>query len=124
MEAKSSNLKKIRKAVEKTLDSKRFEHTLGVEYTAAALAMRYGEDLMKAQTAGLLHDCAKCMSNEKRLSDRFLYGISKRLVLIMVRTIGDNKVIGNHRYLTNVNDFDPVRIPGRGRIRHKGLTDQ
>ena len=68
MEAKSSNLKKIRKAVEKTLDSKRFEHTLGVEYTAAALAMRYGEDLMKAQTAGLLHDCAKCMSNEKRLS--------------------------------------------------------
>ena len=58
MEAKSSNLKKIRKAMEKTLDSKRFEHTLGVEYTAAALAMRYGEDLMKAQTAGLLHDCA------------------------------------------------------------------
>ena len=51
MEAKSSNLKKIRKAMEKTLDSKRFEHTLGVEYTAAALAMRYGEDLMKAQTA-------------------------------------------------------------------------
>lgn len=68
MEAKSSNLKKIRKAMEKTLDSKRFEHTLGVEYTAAALAMRYDEDIMKAQTAGLLHDCAKCMSNEKRLS--------------------------------------------------------
>ena len=44
------------------------EPSLGVEYTAAALAMRYGEDLMKAQTAGLLHDCAKCMSNEKRLS--------------------------------------------------------
>lgn len=54
--------------MEKTLDSKRFEHTLGVEYTAAALAMRYGEDIMKAQTAGLLHDCAKCMSNDKRLS--------------------------------------------------------
>lgn len=68
MEVKSSNLKKIRKSMEKTLDSKRFEHTLGVEYTAAALAMRYDEDIMKAQTAGLLHDCAKCMSNEKRLS--------------------------------------------------------
>ena len=68
MESKSSNLKKIRKSMEKTLDSKRFEHTLGVEYTAAALAMRYGEDIMKAQTAGLLHDCAKCMSNDKRLS--------------------------------------------------------
>ena len=32
METKSSNLKKIRKSMEKTLDSKRFEHTLGVEY--------------------------------------------------------------------------------------------
>ncbi len=67
MEAKSSSLKKIRKAMEKSLDAKRFEHTLGVAYTAAALAMRYGCDVQKAQTAGMLHDCAKCMSNEKRL---------------------------------------------------------
>lgn len=68
MESQSSNIKKIRKAMEKTLDHKRFEHTLGVAYTAAALAMRYGEDIIKAETAGMLHDCAKCMSNEKRLS--------------------------------------------------------
>ncbi len=67
MEAKSSSIKKIRKTMEKTLDAKRFEHTLGVAYTAAALAMRYGSDVLKAQTAGMLHDCAKCMSNEKRL---------------------------------------------------------
>lgn len=63
---KSSNLRKIRKSMEKTLDPKRFEHTLGVAYTAAALAMRYGEDMIKAETAGMLHDCAKCMSNEKK----------------------------------------------------------
>lgn len=68
MEAKSSNIIKIRRAMEKTLDPKRFEHTLGVAYTAAALAMRYGGDVLKAETAGMLHDCAKCMSNEKRLS--------------------------------------------------------
>ena len=65
---KSSNLRKIRKSMEKTLDPKRFEHTLGVAYTAAALAMRYGEDMIKAETAGMLHDCAKCMSNEKRIA--------------------------------------------------------
>ncbi|MCI6553977.1 MAG: bis(5'-nucleosyl)-tetraphosphatase (symmetrical) YqeK [Lachnospiraceae bacterium] len=65
---KSSNLRKIRKSMEKTLDPKRFEHTLGVAYTAAALAMCYGEDIVKAETAGMLHDCAKCMSNEKKLS--------------------------------------------------------
>ena len=61
-------LKKIRKAMEKSLDSKRYEHTLGVEYTAAALAMRYGASIQDAQLAGLLHDCAKCLSDEKRLS--------------------------------------------------------
>ncbi|MBQ9927767.1 MAG: bis(5'-nucleosyl)-tetraphosphatase (symmetrical) YqeK [Lachnospiraceae bacterium] len=54
--------------MEKNLDHKRFEHTLGVAYTAAALAMRYEVDILKAQTAGLLHDCAKCLSDEKRLS--------------------------------------------------------
>ena len=65
---KTSELIKIRKAMEKSLDPKRYEHTLGVEFTAAALAMRYDAPVLSAQIAGLLHDCAKCMTNEKRLS--------------------------------------------------------
>lgn len=65
---KSIELKKIRKSMEKSLDDKRFEHTLGVEYTAAALAMCHGASIKNAQLAGLLHDCAKCLSDEKRLS--------------------------------------------------------
>lgn len=64
----SDPLKKLTKEMEKVQDPKRFTHTLGVEFTAAALAMRYGEDLEKAQTAGLLHDCAKCLGNDKLLS--------------------------------------------------------
>ena len=35
---------KLKKAVKKVQDAKRFEHTLGVAYTAAALAMRYEEE--------------------------------------------------------------------------------
>lgn len=62
------DIRKIRKKMEKTLDHKRFEHTLGVAYTASALAMCHQEDLNKAQIAGLLHDCAKCMDNEKKIS--------------------------------------------------------
>jgi len=65
---KNIDIKKIKKSMEKELDSKRYEHTLGVEYTAAALAMRYGESVDKARLAGLLHDCAKCMSDEKRVN--------------------------------------------------------
>lgn len=67
--------KKLRKAVKKAQSAKRYEHTLGVEYTAAALAMRYGADVKTAQLAGLLHDCAKCFSDEKMLSLCEKYGI-------------------------------------------------
>ncbi|MCI9486294.1 MAG: nicotinate-nucleotide adenylyltransferase [Lachnospiraceae bacterium] len=42
----------------------RFEHTLGVAYTAACLAMRYGCSAEDAELAGLLHDCAKQYDNE------------------------------------------------------------
>lgn len=73
---KEPDLRKIRRSMENKLDHKRYEHTLGVAYTAAALAMRYGEDMHKALLAGLLHDCAKCMSNEKRLAICEKYNIA------------------------------------------------
>ena len=63
-----SEIQKIQKELCKQLDYKRYEHTLGVAYTAAALAMRYDFDINKAFEAGLLHDCAKCMSHEERLN--------------------------------------------------------
>lgn len=64
---KTLDICKIRKRLAKTLDAKRYEHTLGVAYTAASLAMRYEENIKKAELAGLLHDCAKCMDNDKKL---------------------------------------------------------
>ena len=51
----------IRKEMEAVLSAKRYAHTLGVAYTAAALSMAHGEDMANAMTAGLLHDCAKSM---------------------------------------------------------------
>ena len=57
----------LRNKMEKVQDSKRFEHTLSVAYTAACLAMCNGIDPVKAEIAGLLHDCAKCLTNEKRI---------------------------------------------------------
>lgn len=65
---KNIDITKIRKAMEKSLDSKRFEHTLGVAYTAAALAMCNDVDTEAAIVAGMLHDCAKCLSNDKKIS--------------------------------------------------------
>lgn len=65
---KISSIKQLRKSMKKVQDSRRYEHTLGVAYTAAALAMRYGGSLKDAQTAGMLHDCAKCLTDEKRVA--------------------------------------------------------
>jgi predicted HD superfamily hydrolase involved in NAD metabolism len=58
----------IRAMLKNKLSEKRYEHTLGVEYTAAALAMRYGADMKKARLAGLLHDCAKYFPGEKLIA--------------------------------------------------------
>lgn len=73
---KELNMKKLRKAIRKAQNAKRYEHTLGVEYTAAALAMRYGANVQDALLAGLLHDCAKCLSDEKLLETCEKQGIS------------------------------------------------
>ena len=58
----------IQKRLKKELDKNRYEHTLGVMYTAGSLAMAYGYDYEKAMIAGLLHDCAKCLPTEKKIS--------------------------------------------------------
>ena len=43
------------------LSVKRFSHTLAVADTARRLALLHSLDLVKAEIAGLLHDCAKCL---------------------------------------------------------------
>ncbi len=58
---------KLRKQLEKELKPDRFDHTLGVAYTAASMAFVYGADVEKALIAGFLHDCAKSMSHEEQV---------------------------------------------------------
>ncbi|MCR4762081.1 MAG: bis(5'-nucleosyl)-tetraphosphatase (symmetrical) YqeK [Lachnospiraceae bacterium] len=66
MKAEDS-IRRYRNAMEKELKPDRFEHSLGVAYTSAALAMRYDADVARALTAGMLHDCAKCLDHEEQL---------------------------------------------------------
>ncbi len=58
---------KLRKQLEKELKPDRFDHTLGVAYTAASMAFVHGADVEKAFIAGFLHDCAKCMSHDEQI---------------------------------------------------------
>lgn len=65
----------IQEELKTLLSSKRFLHSLGVQYTSANLAMRYGCDLKKAEFAGILHDCAKYMSDKEMLNNCYKYSI-------------------------------------------------
>ncbi|MDD6222025.1 MAG: bis(5'-nucleosyl)-tetraphosphatase (symmetrical) YqeK [Lachnospiraceae bacterium] len=67
----------LRKKVKKALaaDKNRYRHTLGVADTAACLAMRYAVDVQRAYTAGLLHDCAKCVPDSSKITECEAYGL-------------------------------------------------
>lgn len=65
----------ICKNLKKSLKKDRYEHTLGVAYTAASLAMRYNFDIYKALIAGLLHDSAKYMSSKELYEKALKYNI-------------------------------------------------
>lgn len=63
----NEKLNEIENILKDRLDEERYHHTLGVMYTSAALAMKHGESVEKALTAGLLHDCAKRMPEADKL---------------------------------------------------------
>lgn len=63
----TEEIQTIKKKLKKELDRNRYQHTLGVMYTAGCLAMRYGGDMDQAMLAGLLHDCAKCIPDSEKI---------------------------------------------------------
>ena len=64
----------IKKKLKKELDKERYNHTKGVMYTAGCLAMAHNESVERAMLAGLLHDCAKCLSTEDKIKKCQKYG--------------------------------------------------
>ncbi len=58
----------VRTVLREKLSEHRFQHVLGVEATCIELADCYGYDCEKARMAGLMHDCAKCLTPSELLS--------------------------------------------------------
>jgi predicted HD superfamily hydrolase involved in NAD metabolism len=73
---KNLELINIQNKLRKKLSEYRFYHSIGVQYTAAALAMRYGVNIYEASVAGILHDCAKYLSDEEILAKCQKHGIA------------------------------------------------
>ncbi|MFA9399248.1 MAG: bis(5'-nucleosyl)-tetraphosphatase (symmetrical) YqeK [Clostridiaceae bacterium] len=62
------NLEKINLYLKDNLKLTRYNHSIGVRDCAINLARFYGEDEKKAEIAGLVHDCAKNLSDTEILS--------------------------------------------------------
>ena len=58
----------MKEKLKKMLDSRRFEHSMGVANEAVKLAGIYGVNEEKAYIAGLLHDCAKGYTINEQLN--------------------------------------------------------
>ena len=59
---------RLSQEMKKELKSSRYVHTLGVATTAYSLALKWNYPAYTAMVAGILHDCAKCISDEKRIA--------------------------------------------------------
>ena len=66
----------IEKSLQSLLSPHRYAHTLGVMHTACALSMAHSYPMTRAQIAGLLHDCAKYLSNDQLIEIAKKRGLS------------------------------------------------
>lgn len=66
---------KMEEEVKTRLTEMRYEHTLGVQATCFSLALTYGADYNDATCAGLLHDVAKCLTDDEFLNECIKYDI-------------------------------------------------
>lgn len=98
----------IVKELAEKVKGEKFDHSLGVEQTALALARRYGADREKAGLAGLLHDYTKQMDNvmlAKKynipyLTEKTLHGHTAAALLKESGRITDEEVLGAIRWHT------------------------
>ena len=75
-------IEEINKKLQFMLSPKRFTHTHGVADESVKLAKTHGADEKKAYLAGLLHDCAKDISNQEKLDMCDKYGLELDEVLV------------------------------------------
>ena len=62
-----NRIEEIQNWLKDNLNEERYIHSLGVMESSVELAQMFKMDIEKARITGLLHDAAKCFSNEKLL---------------------------------------------------------
>lgn len=75
------SIEEIKEKLKNTLTQERYIHSIGTMEKAMELAERFHCSVEKAQIAGLLHDCAKCISKEELLKYENTFEECERLSL-------------------------------------------
>lgn len=68
-------LEELRESIKTYLSERRYLHVLGVEEVCHDLALIHEGDIQKACIAGLLHDCAKNLSDDELLQECKKYNL-------------------------------------------------
>ena len=115
----------MRRELQRRLNKNRFAHSIGVANTAVKLAKKFGADVDKAYTAGLLHDCAREFENDQLPAEAAKRGIEigeveKIMPLLLHAYIGakmvqeiygvtDSEIIqAIHRHTVGARDMTPL----------------
>jgi len=111
---------KIDEYLRKKLKTNRYEHSLGVKNTAIELALKYGANPFKARIAGIVHDCAKNMSNNEIInmvkennyevddiyqnSPQLLHGLAGAIIAKNIMGIEDEDIFNSIAYHTTARE--------------------
>lgn len=113
----------MRRELQRRLKKSRFAHSIGVANTAVALAKRFGVDVDKAYTAGLLHDCAREFENEQLPAEAAKRGIEageveKTMPLLLHAYIGAKMVTE----IYGVDDAEIIQAIYRHTVGARDMT--
>ncbi|MFZ5969528.1 MAG: bis(5'-nucleosyl)-tetraphosphatase (symmetrical) YqeK [Bacillota bacterium] len=120
-------VEKMERILAGKLKEKRFLHSLGVQKTAIQLARKYGACEVKAGVAGLVHDCAKNLSNEELLNyaerfDIILDDVTKSEVQLLHGKVGA-RIAQIEFEIEDEEILDAIRYHTTGR-NHMTLLDK
>ena len=102
--------------IKKNLKESRFKHSISVSETAIELANIYGQNIEKARIAGLVHDCAKNLTDKQLIemaaknkieldevskeSPQIIHGLVGSIIARDVMDIHDEDILNAMRYHT------------------------
>ena len=105
--------------LEKMLDTKRLEHSIGVSRTSQQLALRFGADSYQAKIAGLVHDCAKGLTQQQMMDAVNHYNICLDTITITEKELIHGPLGGAMAQdifeIDDLNILDAIRYHTTGR---------